>query len=390
MLSRHELMLVLTGSLSTLVGVGLSRFAYTPLLPELIEAGWFSANHAIYLGAANLLGYFVGALGAHRLAHALGTQQLMRIAFSVIACSFLFCVQPASFTWFFLCRFSAGVAGAVLMVVGPSLALMHTPSAQRSRLGPLFFTGIGLGALLSATLIPLLLGQGLAWTWASLGLLSLASGLVVELCQRRLPTQTTSTQHHAPPPTTIPTALILLIILAYAMDAAGFIPHTLFWADFLAREAQLGTHNAAQQWAIFGLGAMCGPFLAAIIAKHLSCQHTLLGAYVLKTAAIALPLISLSWLSQSASSFIVGALTPGIASLVATRIAELVNAQQQRQIWGWATAAFALTQALSGYAMSASYTQLGSYLPLFASGSALLGLGALLLCVSRYFMSKRA
>ena len=30
------------GMCGTLIGVGLSRFAYAPLMPALIEAGWFA------------------------------------------------------------------------------------------------------------------------------------------------------------------------------------------------------------------------------------------------------------------------------------------------------------------------------------------------------------
>src|SRR4029078_5193674 len=50
-----------------LVGIGLARFGYTPLIPALIAAGWFRPSDAVYLGAANLAGYLAGALGAKRL-----------------------------------------------------------------------------------------------------------------------------------------------------------------------------------------------------------------------------------------------------------------------------------------------------------------------------------
>ena len=40
------------GMSATLVGIGLARFAYTPLIPALIDAGWFTESQAAYLGAA--------------------------------------------------------------------------------------------------------------------------------------------------------------------------------------------------------------------------------------------------------------------------------------------------------------------------------------------------
>ena len=48
--------------------IGLGRFAYTPLIPPLIEAHWFAPSDVLYLGAANLAGYLAGALLARRLA----------------------------------------------------------------------------------------------------------------------------------------------------------------------------------------------------------------------------------------------------------------------------------------------------------------------------------
>ena len=56
------------GLCASLVGIGLARFAYTPLIPSLIEAHWFSASAVVYLGAANLAGYLVGALIGRPLA----------------------------------------------------------------------------------------------------------------------------------------------------------------------------------------------------------------------------------------------------------------------------------------------------------------------------------
>ena len=44
------------GLVASFVGLGLARFSYTPLIPALIAAKWFSASDVVYLGAANLAG----------------------------------------------------------------------------------------------------------------------------------------------------------------------------------------------------------------------------------------------------------------------------------------------------------------------------------------------
>ena len=41
----------LAGLGASFVGIGLARFAYTPLIPALIAARWFTPSEAAYLGA---------------------------------------------------------------------------------------------------------------------------------------------------------------------------------------------------------------------------------------------------------------------------------------------------------------------------------------------------
>src|SRR6202022_1966754 len=105
------------GLCASLVGLGLARFAYTPLIPALIAAKWFSPAEAVYLGAANLAGYLAGALVARELgsrAGAVRTLQAMMVLASL--CCFT-CSVPVSFIWFFGWRFLAGVTGGVIMVL---------------------------------------------------------------------------------------------------------------------------------------------------------------------------------------------------------------------------------------------------------------------------------
>ncbi len=52
----------IAGLSASLVRIGLRRFAYTPLIPPLIEARRFAPSQVAYLGAANLAGYLAGAL----------------------------------------------------------------------------------------------------------------------------------------------------------------------------------------------------------------------------------------------------------------------------------------------------------------------------------------
>ncbi|MGH6822000.1 MAG: YbfB/YjiJ family MFS transporter [Methylocella sp.] len=57
-----------SGLCASLVGIGLSRCVYTPLLKEPIARRWFTPPAAAYLGAVNLIGHLAGALLARPIA----------------------------------------------------------------------------------------------------------------------------------------------------------------------------------------------------------------------------------------------------------------------------------------------------------------------------------
>ncbi len=147
----------LSGLCASLVGVGLARFAYTPLIPALIAAGWFTPAEAAYLGAANLGGYLAGALLGRRIAGPLGARLTLRGMMVLAAAAFFACASPVSFAWFFVWRFAAGLSGGVLMVLAAPTILPHVPPGRRGLAGGAIFTGVGIGIALSGTLVPLLL-----------------------------------------------------------------------------------------------------------------------------------------------------------------------------------------------------------------------------------------
>src|SRR5262249_8970599 len=97
------------GLAASLVGIGLARLAYTPLIPALVEAGWFTPGQAAYLGAANLVGYLVGALLAAPLAARFAAPAVLRAMMLLASAAFFACAAPWTLLWVFTWRFAAGL-----------------------------------------------------------------------------------------------------------------------------------------------------------------------------------------------------------------------------------------------------------------------------------------
>jgi predicted MFS family arabinose efflux permease len=366
----------LAGFCATLVGIGLARFAYTPLLPALIAADWFSPGQAAYLGAANLADYLAGALLARRIAAHVPTVIVLRAMMAAATAAFFACAVPLSFSWFFLWRFGAGVAGGALMVLAASSVLAHVPPSRRGLAGGAIFTGVGAGIAASGTLVPLLLRAGLSTTWCGLGALA---AVLTALAWRGWPAERAE---KAPAPASTPESrprsrpALRALYVEYALNAAGTVPHMVFLVDFVARGLGRGVAVGSHYWTLFGIGAVAGPMVTGYLADRIGFARALRLALAVQAVAVALPAVVLGVAWLTVSSLVVGAMVPGIVPLVLGRVHELARDEPSRRTgWSYATTAFALGQAAAAYGFSFLFARSDDgYALLFGLGAAVLAL----------------
>jgi predicted MFS family arabinose efflux permease len=362
---------VLAGLCATLVGIGLTRFAYTPLIPALISAHWFSPSATVYLGAANLAGYLGGALLARPIAARAGAAPALRGMMGVASAAFFACAFPLSFGWFFVWRFASGVSGGALMALAAPVVLPHIKPSRRGLASGAIFTGVGLGIAASGTLVPLLIRAGLAETWFGLGAVALLLTVVSWSgwpCEQ-LP------EFHQPNAPPSPGSGLVALYVEYGLNAIGLVPHMIFLVDFVARGLGRGLVTGAQYWVLFGIGAMLGPLASGRVADRIGFASALRCAFAVQAALVALLVFSVSSLSLSISSIVLGAMVPGVVPLVLGRVHELIprDGDRQRKAWGLCTTAFALGQAAAAYGFSYIFAHTGGgYRALFALGAAAL------------------
>ncbi len=393
MRDRSWVRLSLAGGVCILLGIGLARFAYTPLIPALADAHWFAIADANYLGAINLFGYLVGAALAHQVTSRFGARRILAVNLTVTVVSLYACLFNWGFAWYALWRFACGVSGAILTVVGVSEALSGVPQERRPAASALIFSGIGLGIAASGTVVPWLIGYGIAASWVALGALAtaLAAWAWVAVWRHLPPSAGVQPPgRHTNQTPRGPVLGLYLLLLAYGLDAAGFVPHTLFWADYIVHELGRGLTVGAAYWTAFGLAAAAGPFLAGALAHWLGFRPALCLGLTVKALAVALPLLSGAPAALLASSVLVGLLIPGTVALTSGSIIELVPPERQQQAWGWATLSFALLQALAGYGMSWMHASFGSYRPLFALAALALLVAAGCVAVAAFCKSPSA
>jgi predicted MFS family arabinose efflux permease len=360
---------VLSAFCASLIGIGLARFAYSPLLPAIVGAHWFEPATAAYLGAANLAGYLAGALLGRPISAHVRVVTVLRASMALATLAFFACAFPLNFAWFFSSRFASGLAGGMLMVLAAPTVLPSISPSRRGLAGGTIFMGVGAGIVASGTLVPLLLQLSVRAAWFGLGALSFLLLVVGWSGWPSAAPATAPARKHAAP--RLPALRSLYVM--YALNAAGWVPHMIFVVDFVARGMGKGVQVGSEFWVVFGIAATIGPLATGRVADRIGFGPMLRLAFLLEAGAVPIPAFGLGSVWLILSSVIMGSFVTGTVPLVLGRISELLphHVEQQKDAWTFATVGFALMQAVAAYGLSFVFARNGGdYRPLFLIGSA--------------------
>src|SRR6202047_3295398 len=93
----HPARLILILSLAPTVGLGIGRFAYSLVLPDMRDALGWSYSAAGFLNTINAAGYLAGALMASRLSQKFGLFAVVRAGTIACVVSLLICGLSGNF-----------------------------------------------------------------------------------------------------------------------------------------------------------------------------------------------------------------------------------------------------------------------------------------------------
>jgi predicted MFS family arabinose efflux permease len=367
------------GLCGSFVAIGLARFAYTPLIPPLIQAHWFSAADVVSLSAANFAGYLAGALLGRPLAAALSNRTALRLLMVMVTAAFFACAFPLSVSWYFVWRFVSGLSGGAIMVLVATTILPHIPVARRGFVSGMIFLGLGAGIAASGTVIPLLLRVGLRETWIGLGVLSLTLTAVSwfgwPASSPPLPAAGPSEAEAR-----LEGRALRILYGEYALNALGLVPAMVLLVDYIARGLGHGSDIGSVFWVLYGTAATVGPVLCGYIGDRIGFSAAYRVSLLVQAVAVAILAVTGNLIWIGIATIALGAFTPGIVPLVLGRIHELLPHSHvaQRAAWSRATSAFALFQALAGYGYSFLFARSGEdYALIFTCGAGALVLALL-------------
>lgn len=343
-------------------GIGLARFAFVPLFPAMVAAQWVDGAGAGLLGAANMAGYLGGALLGRGVGARLGTARTLDLGMALVAASFALCALNLGLWWFLPWRFLAGVAGGVLMALaGPATQATVAPE-RRGKAGGIVIGGVGLGIGTSALVVPALVPQGLALTWAAL------AGLVLGLWVFAHPRWPDAPVGLGVGPGAGGARVRAGIVIAsYGLSAAGLVPPMIYLADLAVRGRGLPLELASGLWLLFALGGVAGTLSSGALADRLGPSRAYRLWLGLQVVALALCLPPQPWLLVPAA-LACGYAAMGITAVVLAVARERAGAAAGA-VWARTTVAFGVCQTVVAFVLARVFALTGeSHLAVFAAG----------------------
>ncbi|PCM45042.1 YbfB/YjiJ family MFS transporter [Marinobacter sp. ANT_B65] len=311
-----ETIRVLVASVITvMVTVGVARFSYTPMIPEMMEALGLSQSVVGMLATVNYAGYLTGALLITRISDLDLKVKLYQLGLVVAVVSTVLMGYTTEIWLWFVLRFVSGLSTSAGMLLGAGLLMSWLiKNNEKSELG-VFFSGIGLGIVLTAVLAELIKGS-FSWDqqWVIYGLVGLA--LLVPVW-RWMPDYRTS----ALPRTGSASAsdershFVVILQLAYFCAGVGYVVTATFLVA-IAESIPTLTGHGWLIWLVAGLSATPACWLWDVFTRRWGQWTALYLAYSLNAVSILMLIINTSMFSVMLSAIIYGASFIGIVSMM--------------------------------------------------------------------------
>ncbi len=160
--------------IAVVVMVGIARFSYTPMIPEMVAALGLSKSVVGMLATVNYAGYLTGAVLITRISDLGLKVRLYQLGLVVAVVSTVLMGYTTNVWVWSILRFISGLSTSAGMLLGAGLLMSWLiKNNQKSELG-VFFSGIGLGIVLTAVVAELI-KDPFTWDqqWVIYGLVAL-------------------------------------------------------------------------------------------------------------------------------------------------------------------------------------------------------------------------
>ena len=323
---------IIAATLIMAAALGIGRFAYTPLLPPMLDAFGWSFAQAGDVASANFFGYMIGAL----LAPTVSSSRYIRVWVAVSLMSSVATTYAGSsvveFESWLLVRFLSGVASAFCLVLVTTQLLQVLDRQGQASWGNIHFAGVGLGIMVC--MLVLHEAGDVAAQWQNLG----AAAAVLMVVAWFALSGTGFVDRVAVGGDSMPETATSLwrLILGYGFFGYGYVVSATFVVA-MAQQIQTSgqvTQDASWVWMVVGVALVPSVYIWQLAANRWGLLRVLRLAYLVESVGALMTALSESLYMLVVSCVLLGGTFAAITALgisaakqlAPTRVAQAVSA----------------------------------------------------------------
>ena len=305
--------ILLAGILSIVVGIGVARFAFTSLLPFMLE-DFLSLTYAGILASFNFAGYLSGALFSIFIKDINTKVKYFRIGMILSIITTLILATTINETLWLISRVIAGFGSAMVLIVGSSIVMVKLKFEDKTKAMGIHFSGIGFSIAISELISQTIL-KNASWSdaWLTLSIFAfIVSFYVIYILSFDKIVKKEAVKHTLSK--SIFSTYVILLILAYFTEGVGFVVQGTFLPDIInSLEGLEGYGNLG--WLVVGIAGIPSSILWMRLAHSYGSVNIIIIAMALQIIGILIPTFSTNIILNLLSGAIYGSTFIGLVAL---------------------------------------------------------------------------
>jgi predicted MFS family arabinose efflux permease len=378
--SNHAILLA--GILALTVGVGVARFAFTSLLPPMLN-DFINISFAGILASINYVGYLSGSLFSIFIKDIHAKVKFFKIGLMLcVITSLLLGISENHIVWI-ISRLLAGFGAAMALVVGSAIVMSKLKKTSKTKAMGIHFSGLGFSIVITDLLMRGVFFYGGNWqdAWLALALFgaifSCYSAYILSFEKQPL---ANIVKHKFDKSLFSP--LVIILISAYFTEGVGMVVQATFLPDIINSLEGLSGYGG-YTWLIVGIAGIPSSIIWMRLAHRFGSINIMMAAMLLQIVGILIPTFSSNIYLNLFSGIFYGGTFVGLVALFMNYGGQLAG-KNPVFIMGAITSAYGVGQIIAPLYCIAFIEQFNSYNPALYLTAFIVLTGILLLAFANF------
>jgi len=285
---NDNIAILIAGIFSIIIGVGVARFAFTGLIPAMIN-DYLTIKFVGILASLNFVGYLAGSTFSVFIKNINVKVYLYRLGVVLaILTTFVLAFSKSEMLWI-VSRVIAGFAGAMCLVVASAIVMQKLKIQSKTKAMGIHFSGIGFSILSTDLLARYILSLGDTWeeAWNVLCIYAIILAFY-SMYILSFDKEVKQAQIKQKFDFTIFTPFVVVLIIAYFAEGVGFVVQATFLPDIINNLEGLEGHGSLT-WTLVGVAGIPSCIIWMRLAHKYGSVNIIIIALLLQTIGILIP-----------------------------------------------------------------------------------------------------